>query len=266
MDLELRDWVAIVTGGNRGIRRAIATTLADEGAVVPIIGRDGGAAEMAASAIAENTGAVVDGLRADAGSDDDVRAAVADIAARRGRIDILANCAAQPAGQGPAPSLAEITDDRFWSDINVKVLGYLRFARAVVAVMQQRGFGRIINIGGLAARQTGSIIGSIRNVGVAALTKNLADGLRAFGINVTCVHPSLTRTEKTPAGLEYHAQAAGLSPEAIEQRIIDNTAARHFVTAEDVAHLVTFLASPKSIALSGDVIAAGGGQRGAIYY
>ena len=84
--------------------------------------------------------------------------------------------------------------------------------------MQRQRSGRIINISGLAARQTGSIVGSIRNVSVAALTKNLADELGPFGVNVTCVHPGLTRTEKTPDALRYRASAAGLSVEAIEQR------------------------------------------------
>ena len=67
--------------------------------------------------------------------------------------------------------------------------------------MQRQRSGRIINVSGLAARQTGSIVGSIRNVSVAALTKNLADELGPHGISVTCVHPGFTRTEKTPDAL-----------------------------------------------------------------
>jgi NAD(P)-dependent dehydrogenase (short-subunit alcohol dehydrogenase family) len=145
-------------------------------------------------------------------------------------------------------------------------MGYLRFASEVVPFMKPNGFGRIINIGGLAARQTGSIVGSVRNVGVAALTKNLADELGPFGINVTCVHPGLTRTEKTPEALRYQASVTREPPEEVERRIFESTSTRHFVTASEVAQVITFLASPKSIAISGDVIAGGGGHRGAIYY
>lgn len=266
MDLELHGRLAIVTGGSRGIGKAIATQLAKEGAEVAIVARDMSVAKVAASEIAANTGQSLYVYHADTGKDDDVRAAVSQIVEEHKRIDVLVNCAAQPAGQQPAPKLAGITDEVFWTDVNVKVLGYVRCAREVAPVMQRQRSGRIINISGLAARQTGSIVGSIRNVSVAALTKNLADELGPHGINVTCVHPGFTRTEKTPEALRYRASAAGLSVEAIEQRLVEDTSIRHFVTAEEVAYVVAFLASPKSIAVSGDAIAVGGGKVGAIYY
>ncbi len=266
MDLELSGKVAIVTGGSRGIGKAIATELAGEGAKVAIVARDLAAAKATASGIAAKTGRPAFAYSADTGKDDDVRAAFSQIAAEHSRVDILVNCAAQPAGQGAAPKLAGITDEVFWADINVKVLGYLRCAREVAPVMQRQRSGRIINISGLAARQTGSIVGSIRNVSVAALTKNLADELGPLGISVTCVHPGFTRTEKTPDALRYRASAAGLSVDAMEQRLSEDTSIRHIVTAEEVAYVVAFLASPKSTAISGDAIAVGGGKVGAIYY
>ena len=89
--------------------------------------------------------------------------------------------------------------DQFEQALDVKVLGYLRCAREAVPYMRRRGWGRIINVAGLAARRGGSIIGSIRNAGVVALTKNLAAELGPHGINVTCVHPGSTRTELTPS-------------------------------------------------------------------
>ena len=266
MDLELKDKLAIVTGGSRGIGKAIAAELAKEGAKTAIVARDFANAEAAASDIAAKSGQRAFAYRADTGVDDDVRGAFSQIVAEHGRIDILVNCAAQPAGQQPAPKLAGITDEVFWADINVKVLGYLRCAREVAPVMQRQRSGRIINVSGLAARQSGSIVGSIRNVSVAALTKNLADELGPHGISVTCVHPGFTRTEKTPDALRYRASVAGLSVEAVEQRLAEDTSIRHIVTAEEVAYIVAFLASPKSTAISGDAIAVGGGKVGAIYY
>src|SRR5438094_7545899 len=129
-----------------------------------------------------------------------------------GHLDILVNCAAQPGGQTPPPKLAEISDDAFYSDVNVKVMGYLRCAREAAPHMIQGGWGRSINISGLAARSTGSTIGSIRNVSVVAMTKNLADELGPKGINVTVVHPSLTRTEKTPDVVAARAIGKGSAP------------------------------------------------------
>jgi NAD(P)-dependent dehydrogenase (short-subunit alcohol dehydrogenase family) len=115
-----------------------------------------------------------------------------------------------------------ITDDLFWDDVNVKVMGYLRMAREAAPHMAAAGWGRIINISGLAARQTGSIIGSIRNVAVSALTKNLADELGPKGINVTVVHPGLTRTEKTAPLVAARAASDGVAPEEIERRLAAN--------------------------------------------
>jgi NAD(P)-dependent dehydrogenase (short-subunit alcohol dehydrogenase family) len=203
---------------------------------------------------------------ADTGKDDAVRAAVAAIRNDFGRIDVLVNSAAQPSGQAKPPSLSEITDEIFWSDVNVKVMGYLRMAREVAPLMTAQGWGRIINISGLGARQTGTTVGSIRNVGVAALTKNLADELGPKGINVTCVHPGLTRTEKTPGVIEWRAGIQKKTKEEVEKAMNDLNTIRRLVTAEEIGYIVAFLASPKSIAINGDAIAAGGGIPGSIYY
>jgi NAD(P)-dependent dehydrogenase (short-subunit alcohol dehydrogenase family) len=106
----------------------------------------------------------------------------------------------------------------------------------------------------------------MRNVSVAALTKNLADELGAHGISAVCVHPGLTRTEKTPGVLAAQAKAQGVSEAEIEKRMAGRNLARKIITAEEIAHVVTFLASAKSVALNGDVIAAGGGAPGSIHY
>lgn len=266
MELELRDKVAIVTGGSRGIGKAVARELAREGADVALVARNAAVLETAAAEISRATGRRIEGFTADTGDDAAVKAMVADALGAFGRIDILVNCAAAPGGQAKPPALAEITNEHFFADMNVKVMGYLRTAREVAPHMANRGSGRIINISGLAARHTGTIVGSIRNVGVAALTKNLADELGPHGISVVCVHPGRTRTEKTPAVVEREANATGVSTAEIERRMAGFNLVGRLITAEEVAYVVTFLASPKSVAINGDVIAAGGGAAGEIYY
>lgn len=266
MDLELKGRIAVVTGGTRGIGKAIARSLAGEGMDVAIVGRNLEAAKATASEIAGETGRTVRAYSADTGKDDAVRAAVAAIRSDFGRVDVLVNSAAQPSGQAKPPSLSEITDEIFWSDVNVKVMGYLRMAREIAPLMAAQGWGRIINISGLGARQTGTTVGSIRNVGVAALTKNLADELGPKGINVTCVHPGLTRTEKTPGVIEWRAGVQNKTKEEVEKAMNDLNTIRRLITAEEIGHIVAFLASPKSIAINGDAIAAGGGIPGSIYY
>jgi NAD(P)-dependent dehydrogenase (short-subunit alcohol dehydrogenase family) len=266
MNLELKDKVAVVTGGSRGIGKAIARALAREGVDVALIARDIATADVSATEIAEETGRRLRAYSADTGDDKAVHGAFVQIARDFGRIDILVNAAAQPGGQAAPPKLMEITAEHFWSDMNVKVLGYLRCAREAAPHMLKGGWGRIINISGLAARSTGAIIGSIRNISVAALTKNLADELGPSGINVTCVHPGVTRTEKTAGLVQRRAEAAGVSAEEVERRMAQGNTIQRLITAEEVGNIVAFLASPRSIAITGDVIAAGGGMPGAIYY
>jgi NAD(P)-dependent dehydrogenase (short-subunit alcohol dehydrogenase family) len=146
------------------------------------------------------------------------------------------------------------------------VLGYLRCAREFAPSMREHGWGRIVNISGLAARQAGTILGSVRNVAVVALTKNLADELGPHGINVTVVHPGTTRTERTEEVVAVRAEAQGMTTEDVLKQMAEGNSIRHLVDAQEVAYVVTFLCSPKSIAINGDVIAAGGGAPRAIHY
>jgi NAD(P)-dependent dehydrogenase (short-subunit alcohol dehydrogenase family) len=266
VDLELGGKTAIVTGGSRGIGKAVARELAREGVDVALVARGQEALEQAARELGDETGRRLLPIAADTGQDASVKAMVERAAEALGRLDILVNCAAQPGGQSAPPKLPEINDDNFYPDFNVKVMGYLRCAREVAPHMQRQGWGRIINISGLAARQTGTTIGSIRNVSVVALTKNLADELGPHGINVTVVHPGLVRTEATPRVVAARAQQLGVSPEEVEKRMGSNSLLGRMVDAREVAYVVTFLASPRAVAINGDVIAAGGGAVRSIYY
>jgi NAD(P)-dependent dehydrogenase (short-subunit alcohol dehydrogenase family) len=265
MDLELAGKTAIVTGGSRGIGKAIAQELAGEGVDVAIVARSAEDLKASAAELAEATGRRIVPIVADTSADTSVKAMVDRAATELSHIDILVNCAAQVGGQGRVPKLADINDDLFWSDVNVKVMGYLRCAREVAPHMIGQHWGRIINISGLAARSTGSLVGSIRNVSVVALTKNLADELGPHGINVSVIHPGLTRTEKTPGVIAALAERQGISEADAEKRMVSNLVGR-WIDAREIAYIATFLASPRSVAINGDVIAAGGGARGSIYY
>ena len=266
MDLQLSGKRAVVTGGSRGIGKAIARALASEGVEVVIAARMAGPLEEAANEIAAATGSRVVPVTADTGDTGSVRALVASAISTLGGVDILVNNAAKPGGQGPVPSLQEITEEAFNEDMNIKVMGYLRCAREVASHMAQNGWGRIINISGMASRNSGSTIGSIRNVAVSAMTKNLADELGPRGINVTVVHPGATRTEATEGVIARRADASGLSPAAVEKQMAESNSIRRLLTAHDIANVVTFLASPLSVAINGDSIAAGGGVGRGIYY
>lgn len=266
MDLELQGRTAVVTGGSRGIGRAVAAELAAAGVAVVIAARRRAPLQAAAEQLGGGARRRVVAVPADTTDDASVRALMQRAAAELGGVDILVNCAAPVAWLAPNPRLADLTGDQFEQALDVKVMGYLRCAREAAPLMRRRGWGRIINVAGLAARRAGSIIGSIRNAGVVALTRNLAAELGAHGINVTCVHPGATRTELTPDLVARRAAAERRPAAAIEQELAADTAIGRMVTAHDVACLVCFLASPRSAALQGDVITAAGGASGEIRY
>jgi NAD(P)-dependent dehydrogenase (short-subunit alcohol dehydrogenase family) len=260
MDLELTGRRAVVTGGSRGIGLAVGRALAAEGADVALVARTEDVLERAAADVARESGRTVIGVPADTGDDASVATMVGLVVVQLGGVDILVNAAATPATGAP------FTDEDLENEINVKVRGYLRCARAVAPLMVESGWGRIVNIAGLAARQTGNLVGTMRNVAVAALTKNLADELGPRGVNVNVVHPGMTRTERTPEAMAAMAQSRGVTVEELEHALEGAVSLGRMVTAEEVAAVVTFLASPKSVAINGDPVVAGGGARGSIHY
>ena len=266
MDLELQGRSAVVTGGSRGIGRAVAAELAAAGVGVVIAARRPGPLQEAAAQLSAGGGRRVVAVPADTTDDAAVRALMQRAETELGGIDILVNCAAPVAWLAPNPPLADLTREQFEQALDVKVMGYLRCAREAAPRMRRRGWGRVINVAGLAARRAGSIIGSIRNAAVVALTRNLAAELGRDGINVTCVHPGATRTELTPELIARRAAAEGTSAAAVEQKLAAETAIGRMVTAQDVACVVCFLASPRSVALQGDVVVAAGGAAGEIRY
>ena len=267
MDLQLDGKRALVSGGSRGIGKAIARVLAEEGADVALLARDAARLSAAAAEIAAATGRRVVGVAGDTTDDASTRQAVAQAVQQLGGpIDILVNAAAEPAGFAAPPRLEQISAELFHAEMDTKVMGYIRCAREVVPGMRASGWGRIVNISGLAARQSGSAVGSMRNVAVAALTKNMADELGPAGIQVSVVHPGLTRTERTAALIAARAREQSLTEAEVEAQMAVGNSIHHLVDAEEVAFVVAFLCSPRSRAINGDAIAAGGGTPRAIHY
>ncbi|MSQ27236.1 MAG: SDR family NAD(P)-dependent oxidoreductase [Dehalococcoidia bacterium] len=266
MDLQLAGKTALITGGSRGLGKASARVLAREGVDVVLVARTLEPLQTAAAELSAETGRRVIAIPADTTDDDAVKAMASQALAAFGHIDILVNSAAEVSGFAVPPKLDGINNDNFWNDMNTKVMGYIRVARELAPNMKERRWGRIINISGLGARNSGNILGSIRNVAVTALTKNLADELGPFGINVTVVHPGTTRTEKRMETSAIMAQQRGVTIEEIEAGIASGNSLKRMIDATEIADIVAFLASPRSIAITGDVIAAGGGGGRAIYY
>jgi len=263
MDLGLLDRTAIVTGGSIGIGKAIARELAREGVDVAICARRLNILQETARELEAETGRRIVAIQTDTTSSKSVNLMVKKALTALGRVDILVNNAAAPGGL-VGGSLSDASDEALLADINTKVIGYLRCAKAIAPSMRKQGWGRIINIGGLAARQSGTYSG-VRNLALVHMTKTLSNELGPDGVSVTVVHPGATRTERTAPNFQEQALREGISVQEVEQRVANNLAIRRIVDAKEIGYLVAFLSSPKAEALTGEAIAVGGGVGPAVY-
>jgi len=272
MDLGLTGKKAIVTGGSLGIGKAIALELAREGVDVVIAARSKDRLETAAKEIAGETGRRVIPLAADVTSRQQVDQMVAQAATQLGGLHILVNSGSPPGGSATATGPIEtVVDEDLLHDFDVKYVGALRCARAAIPFMKQQGWGRIVNISGTNARNAGNLSGGARNTSLVHLTKTLAVQLGRFGITVNCVHPGITRTERTPRLLAARAKELGMAPEDVERQDFApdsprGNAINRMVDAAEIAYVTVFLASEKSWAISGELVVATGGAGRGVYY
>ena len=181
MDLGITGKRALVTGGTRGIGYAIAWGLAREGVDVALCARDESAARDVAAEIAAGAGVRVVGFRADTGIAEDVMRLVADAADALGGLDILVNNAARVGFAGGPDTLSQLNEEMLRDDFDVKVMGYLRCAQHAAPYMERAGWGRIVNMDGMAARNAAGISGGLRNAAVMNFTKVMSEELGPQG-------------------------------------------------------------------------------------
>ena len=272
MDFGLRGKKAIVTGGSRGIGKAIALELAREGVDVAIVARGQGELSATAEELAAETGQRVVPLAADVTSREQVDRMTERAVEQLGGLHILVNSGAPPGGSPTAVGpINTVVDEDLLHDFNVKYVGALRCCRAALPHMQAAGWGRIINISGTNARTAGNLSGGARNTSLVHLTRTLAQQFGRDGITVNCIHPGITRTERTPSPLEPRARELGISVAEVEAMDFAAGAPRtnalgRMVDALEIAYLTVFLASDKAWAVTGELIVANGGTGAAVYY
>jgi len=258
MDLGIGGKVAIVTGGSQGIGKAIAAQLVAAGARTVISARNVTNLKRAAVEIAAATQGEVLPLKADVTSVDQVKKMVADTVSAFGSVDILVNNAA---GSGSG-AFVELTDEDWLHHFNVKLVGYVRCAREVMPHMKKTRWGRIVNIGGEAARGNGGFASGAANSAVVNFTKKLSDELAPFGITVNAIHPGSTRTARR----EHAAARKGISLEELVKEQIKRIPIGRLIEPEEVASAVLYFASTQAAAVTGQVLGVDGGSTRGIYY
>ena len=248
MLIDLKGKVAIVTGAGRGIGRVIAKTFAQEGAKVAIIDFK---QDLLDDATAEWQKAGWDGLRinADVREIALVKQAVAEIEAKYGRVDILVNDAGVASG-ARVTELAEATWDANF-DTNAK--GTFLMCQAVAPIMKRQNSGRILNAASYAAitPSVGGAAYASSKYAVVGFTRVLAGELGPYDVTVNCYSPGMI-----PTLMNRFADA----PPERKERLLDTLTLRRWGNAEDVANLLSFLASDLARYITGAHIDCSGGK------
>lgn len=248
--MRFQDRTAVVTGGGNGIGRASALRLAEEGATVVILDRDGEAAGRAADSIVERSGRAT-GLQVDVAVDDEVEAAVAQIHERYGRVDVLVNNAGY---LRPGTAVTQTIDewDRTFA-VNVRAMFLM--SRAVLPGMVDRGVGTIVNIA-----STAGLVGEADNIAYATskgavvnLTRQLAADFSGAGIRVNCVCPGWVPTGFNDPFLR------DMSEEEVQAMVESQVPIGRQGTAEEIAAAVAFLASDEASFIVGQALGVDGG-------
>jgi NAD(P)-dependent dehydrogenase (short-subunit alcohol dehydrogenase family) len=256
VDLELKGKVAVVTGGSSGIGAAIARSLADEEVNVVICSRRAEPLQEVADGLSDAAGEVA-AITADTGSLEQVRSLVQAAVERFGGIDILVN----NAGSSLFAPLEEVTDERWLADLNVKLVGYARCLREALPHLRTSPAACVVNVGGNAGRQplVYHLPGGAANAALLNFTQAMAQYLGPEGIRVVGVAPGLVETPRLPKQVEVQARVLGVSQEEAREQMLAGIALRRIATAEDVASLVTFLASARAALITGTTITIDGG-------
>ncbi len=248
MAAELTGKVALVTGGSRGIGRAIAVALAEAGADVAV--NYTSKPEAAAEVVKQITsmGRKSKAYKANVGSLDEIKAMVAGVEADFGAIQILVN----NAGINRDRTFMKMTPEAFKEVIDVNLTGAAMVTHCVLPKMTETNWGRVIFISSVNGEQGsfGQANYSAAKAGMFGLAKSLARELSRKNITVNCVAPGFTATDMT----------AGMPPEVLE-KILGTIPLGRQAKAEEVAHCVTFLASPKAAYITGETISVNGGLR-----
>jgi 3-oxoacyl-[acyl-carrier protein] reductase len=257
MDLGLKGKVAVVGGASKGLGRACAEVLAEEGAAVALCSRTQADLEQAAKAIREGTGAEVLTLAGDLDRHDTIRDLVAAAVSRFGRLDVLVNNSGGP----PLARAASATEEQWATAVQRSLLFFARMSREALPHLKRRGGGRIINILASTVYQPipNLALSGATRMGVVAFAKSLADEVGRDGILVNNVCPGSILSERMLSNVTARAKELGIPvEEALAQRAAE-TAVGRIGEPREMANLVAFLASDRSSYITGTTILVDGG-------
>ncbi len=257
MELGLEGKTAIVCGASQGLGRACAEELAAEGVNLVICSRDFDRIFQAARSISERAGVEVVPIAADLSMPDSAEKVVNEARKKFGGADILVNNAG-----GPSPGTFDDLDDGRWEHaFQLTLMSAVRMSRAVLPYMVSRKWGRIINLASISVKQPipGLMLSNSLRAAVVGMAKTLSQEIGSKGVLVNTIATGIFHTERLDQIITHRAKNRKVTENEISDSMVSTIPVGRFGQPEELAWLVTFLASEKASYVSGATIQVDGG-------
>jgi len=257
VDLGIRERVALVAAGSKGLGKAVAEELAAEGANLVLCARGEGALRSTAEAIRQRSGAKVHTVQADVGKAGEPERVVREAHRVFGKVDILLTNSGGP----PAGPFESHNADAWDTAYRLVLASVVEFCRVVLPGMKERRWGRILNVTSIAAKQPVDnlmLSNSIR-AAVIGFARTLANEVAPLGITVNNLVPGFTRTERMVELAQVNAKKEGISVEEAQKRFAAQIPMGRMAEPREFAALAAFLASERASYITGQSIAVDGG-------
>lgn len=258
MDLGLKGKVAFVAAGSKGLGKATALALAEEGANVMISSRNEEELVKTVAEISEVAKGKINYVVCDITDENEIKQAISRTLSEFGTIDILINNAGGP----PAGDFEKLSDENWYHAFELNLLSYIRFIREVLPIMKEKRYGRIINFASSSVKQPipNLLLSNTFRAGVLGLSKSLSNEFGEFNILVNTVSPGRIYTERIEELDNIKAQKLGISMEEIRQQSENTIPLGRYGKTEEYGRVVAFIASDVASYINGSSLLIDGGM------